>query len=135
MSIVLGYDGRESSQRALPVAVELARDLGVELVLVCGVRPPGSVGEEFQEVQDAIVELEAPALADGVESARASGVAATGLLLDAAPADALMDAAVERSARLIVVGYGESGRIRAALGGAVALRLLEQTAVPVLVVP
>lgn len=135
MTIVLGYDGRESSQRALPVAVQLATDLGTDLVLVCGVRPPGSLGEEYQEVEDAIVEIEAPALAEGVERARATGVDASGVLVDAAPADALLGVAAERGARLIVVGYGESGRIRAALGGAVSLRVLEQTAIPLLVVP
>ncbi|MEZ5116647.1 MAG: universal stress protein [Candidatus Nanopelagicales bacterium] len=135
MSIVLGFDGRDSSRRALPVAIDLARDLGLELVLVCGVRPPGSVGEEFQEVEAAIAEMDAPALAEGVESARAAGVTACGVLLDALPADALLDVAVERNARLIVVGYGEAGRIRAALSGAVALRLLERTDVPLLVVP
>lgn len=135
MTIVLGYDGRDSSRRALPVAAQLACDLGAELVLVCGVRPPGSLGEEFQEIANAVVEMDAPALADGVEQARGAGATAVGVLVDAAPADAVLGVAEERGARLIVVGYGESGRIRAALSGAVALRVLEQTPIPLLVVP
>jgi nucleotide-binding universal stress UspA family protein len=36
---------------------------------------------------------------------------------------------------MIVVGYGASGRIRAALFGAIAHRVLDESDIPVLVVP
>ena len=58
-----------------------------------------------------------------------------GAIVRARPADALVEVAAERGARLIVVGsYGESP-LRGALLGSVPYRLLHRSPVPVLVVP
>jgi nucleotide-binding universal stress UspA family protein len=55
--------------------------------------------------------------------------------VDADPVGALETVMEERRPRMLVVGYGESGRIRAALFGAVAPKLVERSDIPVLVVP
>ena len=135
MSLVVGYDGGDSARRALDAAIAIARDLGDGLVVTCGVGPATSVGEEYRETEAAVVEALAPIVDEAVSRARAAGVAAEALLVDAHPVEAILTAAETRAARMVVVGYGASGRIRAALFGAVAPRMLEEADVPVLVVP
>lgn len=135
MTLVVGYDGGESSVNALDVALALASDLGDDLVVVCGVGPSGTVGEEYRATEEAVVEVLAPEVDAAVARALEAGVPARALLVDAHPVEALLTAVELTSARMIVVGYGASGRIRAALVGAVAPRMLEESHIPVLVVP
>jgi len=135
MSLVVGYDGGASAQRALAAAIVIARDLGDSLIVTCGVGPPGTVGEEYRETEKAVIELLSPLVNEAVAQARAAGVSAEPLLVDAHPVEAILAAAERRGARMVIVGYGASGRIRAALFGAVAPRMLEEADVPVLVVP
>lgn len=135
MTLVLGYDGGVSARLALPVAIELARDLGTDLAVVCGVAPPGSLGEEYVAMEEAVVEEVFPDVQRAVEQAQAGGVATTAHLVDAEPAEALITVAERTGARLIVVGYGASGRIRAAIMGAVAHKVVAEATCPVLVVP
>lgn len=135
MTLVVGYDGGETANEALSTAVALATALGEPLVVVCGVAPAGGMGEEYTDAEAAVVDELTPLVLAGVERARAAGVDATPMLVDASPADALLTAAVTHQARMIVVGYGASGRIRAALFGAVAHRVLDESDIPVLVVP
>jgi nucleotide-binding universal stress UspA family protein len=135
MTLVVGYDGGESSRNALAVAIGLASDLREELVVVTGVGPGSSVGEEYRATEEAVVEALAPETDEAVSLAQEAGVAAEALLVDASPVEALLTAVELKSARMIIVGYGASGRIRAALLGAVAPRMLEESHIPVLVVP
>lgn len=135
MSLALGYDGGESARHALRAAIQLARDLDETLLVVCGVAPAGGMGEEYDATEEAIVEELAPAVNEAVLQARASGLEAEAILVDADPVGALEAVMEERSPRMLIVGYGQSGRIRAALFGAVAPRLVDRSDVPVLVVP
>lgn len=135
MSLVVGYDGGESSRKALTVAVGLARDLAEPLYVVCGVAPAGGMGEEYGATEDAVVEALAPLVNEAVVGACAQGIDAHAMLVDADPVAALATAAEQHQPRLLVIGNGSSGRIRAALFGAVAPRMIERSEVPVLVVP
>lgn len=135
MSIAVGYDGGESAERALAAAVGLAKDLDASLLIVCGVAPPGQLGEEYTATEDAIVELLAPMVSEAVIRAQDAGVTAEAILVDGDAVGALEAVMVEREPRMLVVGYGESGRIRAALFGAVAPKMVERSEIPVLVVP
>ena len=135
MSIAVGYDGGESAERALAAAVSLAKDLGESLLVVCGVAPPGPLGEEYTATEAAIVELLAPMVSEAVIRAQDAGVSAEAILVDGDAVGALEAVMVEREPRMLVVGYGESGRIRAALFGAVAPKMVERSEIPVLVVP
>jgi nucleotide-binding universal stress UspA family protein len=135
MTLVVGYDGGESSRNALAIAIGLASDLREDLVVVTGVGPGSSVGEEYRATEEAVVEALAPETDEAVSLAQEAGVAAEALLVDASPVEALLTAVELKSARMIIVGYGASGRIRAALLGAVAPRMLEESHIPVLVVP
>ena len=135
MSLAVGYNGGESARHALQAASALARELEETLLVVCGVAPAGGMGEEYDITEEAIVEELAPAVNEAVMMAREAGVDAEGILVDADPVGALETIMEERQPRMLVVGYGESGRIRAALFGAVAPKLVESSVVPVLVVP
>jgi len=135
MSIAVGYHGGDSAQRALDAAISLARDLEEPLLVVCGVAPAGGMGEEYGAVEDAVVDALSPLVDEAVARARSAGVEASCVLVDADPVGALETVVVEHHPRMLVVGYGEAGRIRAALFGAVAHKVMDRTEVPVLVVP
>jgi nucleotide-binding universal stress UspA family protein len=135
VTIVLGFDESPGAERALAMAITVAKQFGEPLVLVYGAEPPGGLGEEFHSHREALEELGRRAAAHAVERAASEGVAAEVAIVRARPADALVEVAAERDARMIVVGsYGESP-LRGALLGSVPYRLLHRSPVPVLVVP
>lgn len=135
MTVAVGYDGGESARRALTAAIDLARDLEETLLIVCGVAPAGGMGDEYQATEAAVVEELAPLVQAAVAQARSSGLDAEAVLVDDDPVGALEVVMEQRRPRMLVVGYGQSGRIRAALFGAVAHKIVESSEVPVLVVP
>ena len=135
MTIVLGYDESPGARRALGYAVDLAKLLGDALVIVYGAEPPGRMGDELAEHFKAVAERGRAALDQAVGTATAAGVAATVELVDEKPAQALLDAADQHDARLIVVGtYGESP-LRGAMLGSTPHKLLHWSSRPVLCVP
>lgn len=135
MTLAVGFDGGESAQRALDAAIEFARDLEETILVVCGVAPAGGMGEEYQATEAAVLEELSPAVLKAVAKIQALGLTAEAVLVDSDPVGALETVMVERKPRMVIVGYGQSGRIRAALFGAVAHRIVESSDVPVLVVP
>ncbi len=135
MSIVLGYDESPGARRALRYAIDLAKLLDDELVLVYGAEPPSRMGEEFAEHFKALAEEGRTALHGAVEQAHSAGVRAVVELVDEKPAQALLNAADKHDARLIVVGtYGESP-LRGAMLGSTPHKLLHWSSRPVLCVP
>lgn len=135
MTLAVGFDGGESARHALAVAIDLARDLEEPLLIVCGVAPAGGVGEEYQATEAAVVDELAPMVKAAVEQARAVGLEVEAVLVDDDPVGALEAVMEQHHPRLLIVGYGQSGRIRAALFGTVAHKIMESSEVPVLVVP
>ena len=135
MTLAVGYDGGESARHALAVAIDIARDLEEPLLIVCGVAPAGGVGEEYQATEAAVIDELAPMVQSAVAQAQAVGLEAEAVLVDADPVGALEAVMEQRQPRMLIVGYGQAGRIRAALFGAVAHKIVESSEVPVLVVP
>jgi nucleotide-binding universal stress UspA family protein len=134
-SVVLGLDNSPGAQRALGLAVRLAGSLGVPLVLVHGVAPPGGVGEEAGEAREAIEEFDELVTRPAVAAAEAAGVSAVVQLVDDRPAQALVAAAEEHDAEVIVVGTWNESPLRGLLLGSVAHKLLQLSDRPVLCVP
>lgn len=134
MTLVVGYDDSEAAHTALAAAIGLARDLGDDVVVVYGARPPGGVGEEYRVTEDAIAELGRTALAAAQAQGEAEGRSVEVVLMDASPHDALVEIADRRDARMIVVGAHGPGTLRSALVGSTTRRLLLETTRPVLVV-
>lgn len=135
MSIVLGYDESPGARQALVTAIDVAKRFDVVLVLVYGVAPPGSVGEEFHSHMAALTEMGRIAIEHAVADASAAGVRTVVELIDAKPAQALLEAADKHDADVIVVGtYGESP-MRGAMLGSTPHKLLHLSTRPVLCVP
>lgn len=133
--IVLGYDRSPGAQRALTIAIELADRYGGPLVLVHGIAPPGSVGEEAGQARAALDELGERVVAPAVAAAREAGVDVLVEVVDDKPAPALVAAADEHDAAVIVVGTWNDSPLRGALLGSVAHKLLQISTRPVLCVP
>ncbi|QTE27919.1 universal stress protein [Pengzhenrongella sicca] len=134
MTFVLGYDESPGAALALDTALELAARFDETLVLVYGAAPPGGLGEEYAAHRAALEELGRAATAHALERAKAAGVAAEVEIVPAKPAEALLDVADRRDARMIVVGsYGESP-LRGVILGSTTYKVLNQSSRPVLVV-
>ena len=132
---MLGYDESPGAQRALEQAVDIARLLRETLVVVYADEPPSRMGEEFTAHTEALAEQGRQALADATTTAQAAGVTVEVELVAERPAQALLDVADRRDARLIVVGtYGESP-LRSAILGSTPHKLLHWSTRPVLCVP
>jgi nucleotide-binding universal stress UspA family protein len=132
--IVVGYDGSDCSREAVRVALEVGKAYG-ENVVIAFAYELSPVGGELHDYHAALRELatkrliEATALASGAEGD------VEAVIVEQAPAQALVALAAERDARVIVVGTRGESPIRGALLGSTPHKLLHLSDRPVLVVP
>lgn len=134
-SIVVGYDGSDSSKAALERAKELAQGLGDEVVLVFGYAPPGIWGGEIAEHEEAIEEFGERVMGEAKRLVETDGGEAAFRLVAKRAPEAILDVADELDARLIVVGSHGEAPLKGAILGSTPYRLLHQADRPVLVVP
>ncbi len=133
-TIVLGYDGSDCAKAALAAAVDGAKAYGDRIVVAfgAGVYPIGEDADHLKLVHEMGVDWADEALA----AIRAAGVDdAETAVVDARPAEALLQVAAERDARMIVVGTHGEHPLTGAVLGSVPHKLLHLSKVPVLVVP
>ncbi len=135
MAVVLGYDESPGAEAALDAAIQVAQRYGEELVLVYGAAPPGGMGEEFKSHLDALREMGRAATAHALEKAQAAGVTASVRLVDAKPADALVQVGNQVEATVIVVGTAGESPFKGAILGSTSHKLLHLSNRPVLCVP
>jgi nucleotide-binding universal stress UspA family protein len=132
--VVVGYDGSDCAKAALRVAVDVGRAYGEPVTIAYGydVSPIGGQDHDYLE---ALRELgttrlqEAQALV-GDDAGRVDTV-----IVEEAPAKALVQLADERDARVIVVGTRGERPLTGALLGSTPHKLLHLSDRPVLVVP
>ena len=133
--IVLGYDGSDGAQAALPHAVAVARAFGVPLAIVFayGQNPVGGVtGDVKRAVEETGAEL--------LQTARAAAAAIDPAvdvqpeLVDGRPVDALVAVVEQRQAGMLVVGGNGRGALVGSLLGSSTYKVLHHSPVPVLVV-
>jgi len=133
--ILLGYDGSEGAQAALPHAADLAHAFAVSLVIVFayGQNPVGGV---TGDVRRAVEELGGRLLGEASASVAAydATVEVVTELVDGRPVDALVAVAEQRDARIIVVGGNGQGSIVGSLLGSSTYKILHQSPIPVMVV-
>lgn len=134
-AIVLGYDRSPGAERALSTAIEVAQRYAAPLVLVHGIAPPSSVGEEAGSARAALDEIAESIAAPAVAAAKAAGVPVTVEIVDDKPAQALVAVADRHDAAVIVVGTWNESPLRGAVLGSVAHKLLQLSHRPVLCVP
>lgn len=136
--IVLAIDGSDPSKRALDLAIEMATKFEAKLNLLHVLEPlfvpPEPYGFNSGALDEASREYGKQMLKDAQAIAQQKGVEASSALLAGTPAEAIVEAANEVGADLIVVGSRGQGRVGRFLLGSVSDRVLHQSKVPVLVV-
>src|ERR1700691_6282861 len=134
--IVLGYDGSEGSQAALRVAVAVAKAFDAPLTAVFGYEP-NPMGGETADYKNQLEKIGSDHLAAAVTAAKAldPSVAVEPLVVGLRPVESLLQASLERDARVIVVGGSGERPIVGAILGSGARELLHRPTAPVLVVP
>lgn len=133
--IVMGFDSSDESRAAVPVAVDLAKEHGSELVIVFGYEPPrsgGEVGALRDQIEQLGEELAAEALAE--VSALAPEVAARVELVQGRPVDAVVELADDLDARYIVVGHRQRSLLAEMFTGSVLEGVMSLTTRPVVAV-
>jgi nucleotide-binding universal stress UspA family protein len=133
--LVVGYDGSASGDAALATALELGPELEDRIVAVFGYAPPGIWGGEIAEHEEAIEEYGEKVMERAREQARARGVEIEVSLVPKRAAEALIDVADEREARMIVVGSFGDPPLKGVILGSTPNKLLHLADRPVLVVP
>jgi len=138
--IIVGTDFSESAEMAWQAAIQLARRLSAELVLVHVEEPlPAYAFSEgalpmLPQLQEEVHTWAERELTTRAAQARADGVSITTAVLIGTPADALVEAAQSHGADLIVVGtHGRTGLERVIIGS-VAERVVRAARCPVLTV-
>ncbi|MEX2627474.1 MAG: universal stress protein [Ilumatobacteraceae bacterium] len=131
--VVIGVDGSPASERALEIAIDVAKRWNTSVVLVHGLAglppelSPSSVDRVVAGANDLVDRL--------AERVTDAGVTAE-TYVDVADPRTLIDAvAGRRDARLIVVGAAGDGPVSGRLVGSVVNHVVQQSDRPVVVVP
>ena len=137
--VLFATDGTDASNAAGALAARLARDWGAKLTVVhaCEIPPMAYVGVPmFQpEAPEAIRHAARERLEVAVATVRETMPGAEAVLQPGEPCAAILEAAKERGADLVVLGtHGRRGVARAFLGS-VAEKVVRLSTVPVLTVP
>jgi nucleotide-binding universal stress UspA family protein len=123
--IVVGTDGSETATEAVRQAADLAQKVGASLTVVSAYEPVSQsrLREERQQVPDDMAHTVSPredveaTLAEAVKLVQDIGVEVNTVASQGDPADAILDAAEEQNADLIIVGNkGMTGAKRFLLG-------------------
>jgi nucleotide-binding universal stress UspA family protein len=139
-SILVGVDRSQHARVALTQAVDIARTQKASLTILVAystMMPWGPVSPLPQGAIDEFVAgvgKDAQAIADEAKSAIPPEVNAEVLVVDAAPAQALLDRAAASNHDLIVVGSRGRGDAGSFLLGSVSHAVLSHSRVPVLIV-
>jgi len=137
MRIICPIDFSAASDHAEREALELARALGAEVILlhVSVETPPYAEGTvDVRKVYEAQRKWATERLGERVQAAAAAGVTARTVLVTGVPFDVIVRAATEEAADMIVMGtHGRTGLNRLLLGS-VTERVLRMAPCPVLTV-
>jgi nucleotide-binding universal stress UspA family protein len=132
--IIVGYDGSDCAKAALRVAMEVGRAYGERVTIAYGydVSPVGGQDHDYLE---ALRELGTKRLEEAQALVADDAGQVDAVIVEEAPAKALVQLADERDARLIVVGTRGERPLTGALLGSTPHKLLHLSDRPVLVVP
>ena len=132
--MIVGYDGSECAKAAVRTALEVGRAYG-EPVTIAFAYDLSPVAGELHDYHAALKDLATKRLTEGKEFAHQAGGEVEAVIVERAPAEALVKLADERDARMLVVGTRGESPIKGALLGSTAHKLLHLADRPVLVVP
>lgn len=132
-SLVVGIDGSSCSTAAVDAAIELAKDLDDEVIVVFGYEPYRGAAE-IQDHRAALEELGEQLGADAMKRITEAGAKGKFMLVDNDSVDALMAVADQADARMIVVGSYGDAPWKGAILGSTPHKLVHLSKRPVLVV-
>ena len=138
--LVVGYDGSESSQKALEKAIALAKELNAELHIVGVVRPFEFAAidyippEEIEEYEKEEISKEEKYLSEAKKIAEEKAIEPLTKVMEGEPAEELMSYADENGCDLIVIGHRGVGGFKRMLLGSTANNLVKYANQSVLVV-
>jgi len=132
--VIVGYDGSDCAKAALRVAVEVGRAYGEPVTIAYGYEV-SPVGGEVHDYHLALRELGTKRLQEAKALIGDDAGQVDAVIVEEAPAQALVDLADERDARVIVVGTRGERPLTGALLGSTPHKLLHLSDRPVLVVP
>jgi nucleotide-binding universal stress UspA family protein len=132
--IVVGYDGSDCSKEAVRVAIEVGKAYQ-EPVIIAFAYELNPVAGEIHDYHAALKELAGKRLTEAIALAEGVTGDVEAVIVEQAPAPALVALADERDARVIVVGTRGESPIKGALLGSTPHKLLHLADRPVLVVP
>ena len=137
--MVLGYDDSPSANAALAETIRRAPLLGAEVCVVFGYHMSALGGPTFEgessDFRSQLQKVASRAVARAVSDLEAAGITVTSRVEEGRPADVLMKVAKELDAGTIVVGTVGENPISGAILGSVVLKLVQRSAIPLLVVP
>ena len=132
--IVVGYDGSSGARAGLDAAIDMAKKLSGDLVIVYAYEV-SRFGGEVKDLAAALLERGQALVVEASQIANAAGLDARVEVVEAHPAEALVDVASSAGAQLIVIATRGEKPLRGVLVGSLAPKLLHLATVPVLVVP
>lgn len=133
--ILLATDLSPASEGATTQAIEMARALGANLLIVSVIDPAvrGATGGRVERMDQRRAAREAAAQALVVRG-RQAGVPVSFLVWEGEPGPAIVEAAQSEGADLIVVGSHGRGRVGRFLIGSVSDHVIRNATAPVLIV-
>jgi len=138
-SILAPIDGSASSDAAIKLAVQLAKDDSAKLVFCHAVHIPRPAHDAGGFAREQIMEEETTTAHQILEAARKqatdAGIDAKAVMLGSPVADAILDCAKEHGADLIVMGTHGHSAIRRAVLGSKTVEVIDRATVPVMVAP
>ena len=141
MKLLVALDFSPASQAVLTIAEQQARALAAKLYLIHVVAPdPDFVGYEVgpQSVRDAVAHEyrdQHRQLQEAADKLRQAEVDTTALLVQGPTGQTLLEEAAKLGADLLVIGSHGHGAVYDLLAGSVSHWILQNTFLPVLVVP
>jgi nucleotide-binding universal stress UspA family protein len=148
LTIVLGYDGSNCAKKALArtadvvraapdskVVVVYAFEFSIGYVPVGMTDSPLLMSAEYENHLDLLKKHGEAVVNSAADELEAAGATVERAVVDDQAVEAMLAAAKEHKADLIVVGSHGQGAMATAFVGSTALKLLHNSEVPVLVVP
>lgn len=132
--VIVGYDGSDCAKEALRVAVEVGLAYGEPVTIAFGYHL-SPLGGEIHDYHAALRDLATKRLREAKALVGDDAGQIDAVIVEDAPAAALVQLAAERDARLIVVGTRGEHPLHGALLGSTPHKLLQLSDRPVLVVP
>jgi nucleotide-binding universal stress UspA family protein len=134
-AILVPLDGTDQSQRVLPYAEALARWTEAWLLLMEAAEGHAFYEEDARLARRTAVAAAAQYLAELERSEHGRGVAATHVVLEGPPVEAILAAAADGDADLIAMATHARSGLDRLVAGSVAEAVLGRSSVPLLLVP